>query len=179
MVCAALVNALGNDSSYAVQGAAAEALGNSGTAQAFDALQNAIARNPDVHVMRAALDGLAASRDPRAVPILLAKAQPGELERVRLGALSGLEKFAETLQRDSQPQVATVVRAAVDDSFAPVQQAGTRLAVQLKLKQLCPDVQVIARNAPTSNYRVAAETVLQQLQCPQAQSQPGASQAEP
>ena len=116
--------------------------------------------------MRAALEGLAATRDPRAIPILLAKAQPEQMERVRLTALAGLASFAQISVRDHTVELTSVVHAALEDSFAPVRQAGARAAEQLHLTQLCPQIQATARNAPIADYRQAAEQVLRELQCP-------------
>ena len=161
----ALVNTLRNDASYAAQGEAAEALGKSGLPQAFDALQAEITADPEVHVMRAALGGLAATHDSRAIPILLAKAQSGQMERVRLTALAGLASFGPALEREHNQETASVVRAALDDQFAPVRQAGVGLAGELKLAQLCPDILNAARNAPLAEYRQTAEQVLRELQC--------------
>ena len=159
----ALVNALSNDSSYAVQAAAEEGLGKSGAPQAFEILRGKIAANPEVHVTQGALQGLAAAHDPRALPILLAKAQPGVPERVRLSALAGLAAFVPALYRDQQ--AVTTARAALQDPFAPVRQAGAALAGQLKLTQLCGEVQAVADGAPIVPYRDAAQRVLEELQC--------------
>lgn len=165
---AALVTTLHGDTSYAAQAAAAKALGKSGAAQAFHELLGVVATKPEVHVMQAALDGLAATHDSRAAGILLAKAQPGVPERVRLTALADLADFLPALQSDHPSQLAGVVEAALQDQFAPVRQAGAGLSGQLKLTQLCPEVQAAARNAPLVPYRDAAEQVLQQLHCPAA-----------
>lgn len=162
----ALVREMRSDKSYAAEAAAAEALGKSGVPQAFDVLQAEVAANPEVHVMRAALDALATTRDPRAIPILLAKAQPGQMQRVRLTALAGLARFAQASKQDQSQEMTDVARAAVQDSFAPVRQAGAGLAGQLHLTQLCPEIQAVAHNAPIADYRQAAEQVLRELQCP-------------
>lgn len=162
-VYTALVNALSKDSSYAVQAAAEKALGKSGAPQAFEILRGKIAANPEVHVLQAALQGLATTHDPRALPILLAKAQPGAPERVRLSALAGLAAFVPALQRDQR--AASTARAALQDSFAPVRQAGAALAGQLKLTQLCPDIQAAVKEAPMLPYQDAAKQVLEQLKC--------------
>ncbi|HET7750806.1 MAG TPA: HEAT repeat domain-containing protein [Terriglobales bacterium] len=162
----ALVSALHSDNSYAVEAAAAEALGKSGVPQAFEVLQAEVAANTEVHVMRATLDGLAVTKDPRAIPILFAKAQAGQMERVRLTALAGLTRFAQTSGHAHAQEMTSVVRAALDDPFAPVRQAGARLAGQLHLTQLCPEIHSVARNAPIGDYSQAAEQVLRQLQCP-------------
>lgn len=169
-VYVALVNTLHSDESYAAEAAAAEVLGKSGVPKAFDVLQAKVAANPEVHVLRALLDGLAATRDMRAFSILLAKAQPGELERVRLTALADLAKFQPALQHGREQVIAGVIRAALKDPFASVRQAGAELAGQLKLAQFCPDVQAAAHNAPIVPYRDAAQQVLRQLQCSAAVS---------
>lgn len=116
--------------------------------------------------MRAALDALATTRDPRAIPILLAKAQPGQMQRVRLTALAGLARFAQASKQDQSQEMTDVARAALQDPFAPVRQAGAGLAGQLHLTQLCPEIQAVAHNAPIADYRQAAEQVLRELQCP-------------
>jgi aminopeptidase N len=162
----ALVSTLRSDKSYAAEAAAAEALGQSDVAQAFDVLQAEVGANPEVHVMRAVLEGLAATKDPRAIAILLAKAQAGQMERVRLTALAGLAGFAQRSEQDHVPEMISVVRAALEDPFAPVRQVGAGLAGQLHLTQLCPEIQAAARDAPIADYRDAAENILKQLQCP-------------
>ncbi len=167
-VYAALVNTLHGDTSYAAQAEAAQALGKSGAAQAFDELRGVVAAGSEVHVMQAALDGLASTHDSRAAAILLDKAQAGVPERVRLTALADLADFLPELQRERGSRLAGVVGAALQDQFAPVRQAGAGLAGQLKLTQFCPQVQSAARNAPLVPYRDAAEQVLQQLHCPAA-----------
>ena len=166
VIYGSLVNTLRNDASYAVQAAAAKALGKSGLPQAFDALQAEVAADPEVDVMRAALDGLASTHDSRAIPILLDKAQAGQMERVRLTALGGLASFGLALEREHEQETVSVIRAALEDQFAPVRQAGVGLAGELKLAQLCPDILAAARNAPLDDYRQAAEQVLRELQCP-------------
>jgi len=47
--------------------------------------------------MQATLSGLAATKNPKAVEILLAQAQPGVPERIRLSALAGLESLKEVV----------------------------------------------------------------------------------
>ena len=116
--------------------------------------------------MRAALNGLAATKDPRAIPILLAKAQAGQMERVRLTALAGLAGFAHMATQEHVQEMTSVVRAALEDPFAPVRQVGAGLAGQLHLTQLCSEIQAAARDAPIADYRQAAEKVLRELQCP-------------
>src|SRR5580704_6460947 len=104
-VCQAIIQALHDDSSYAVQAAAARALGKSGMAQAFDILSAKAKTNPEVHVMRATLAGLVATKDPRAAEVLLAQAQPGRPEPVRISALGGLANLKETIAPDHLPEL--------------------------------------------------------------------------
>jgi aminopeptidase N len=160
----ALIDALQHDTSYAVAAAAAQVLGNSGMPHVFEALQAAVIASPEVHLMQAVLEALAATGDPRVLPALLAKAQPGEPERVRLSALAALARL--TPQKEQNQEVAMQVGIALEDPFAPVQQAGVSLAGHLKLTQFCPQIQDIARKAPISDYQHAAERVLRQLHCP-------------
>jgi aminopeptidase N len=167
-VYGALVSTIRNDNSYAAESAAVETLGKSGVPQAFDVLQTEVSATPEVHVMRAALAGLAATKDPRAIPILLAKAQPGQMERVRLTALAGLASFAQTAEQEHAQEMTSVVRAALEDPFAPLRQVAAGLAGQMHLTQLCPEIQAASNDAPIADYRQAAEKVLRELQCPAA-----------
>src|SRR5579859_5841956 len=99
-VYGALVNTLHNDASYATEAAAAEDIGGSGAARAFDVLQAEASTKPEVDVMEATLAGLAATKDPRTAAILLAQAQPGVPERIRLSALAGLAGLKEAVERE-------------------------------------------------------------------------------
>ncbi|MGB6877520.1 MAG: M1 family aminopeptidase [Candidatus Acidiferrales bacterium] len=157
-----LVNALHNDASYAVEAAAAQDIGKSGVAQSFDVLQAETATKPEVHVMQATLAGLAATGDPRAAEILLAQAQPGVPERVRLSALAGLAELKEAVEREHGQELIEVVRAALQDPFLPVRQAGERLAADFDLTQFRTDIQTDA-DAPLIMQRELAQKVLEQL----------------
>jgi aminopeptidase N len=162
-VYAALVKALHEDSSYAVEAAAAKALGKSGMAQAFDVLQAEVRTNPELHVMQATLAGLAATKDPRAVEILLAQAQPGVAERVRLSALGGLENLKEAVTQNHLTELIEVVRAALHDPFYFTREAGQELVGVFNLTQFEPDIQTEAQSAPMAMQRVPAQQVLKQL----------------
>jgi aminopeptidase N len=162
-VCDALVNTLHGDASYAVEAAAAEELGRSGMAQAFDVLRAEAATKPEVHVMKAALEALASTKDPRAATILLAQAQPGVPERVRLSALAGLAGLSEAVEQDHAQELAEVVRAALHDSFLPIQEAGEELIGAFDLAQFQADIQTEAQGAPTIMQRETAQRVLEQL----------------
>ena len=158
----ALVQALHQDRSYAVEAAAAQQLGHSGAARALGVLQAEAATRPEAHVLEATLDGLAATRDPGAVATLLAQSQPGVPERIRLHALAGLGQF-KGLAHDHPRQLAAVVRAALDDPFYLVQAAGERLVGAFDLTQFQAAIETEARGAAMAMQRDAARQVLQQL----------------
>ncbi|HTV58376.1 MAG TPA: M1 family aminopeptidase [Verrucomicrobiae bacterium] len=157
----AFVNALRNDPSYAVQAAAARQLGKSRLPQAFDVLQSEAAARPEVHVMQATLDGLAATGDPRAPAILLAQSQPGVPERIRLAALSDLANLAGLLPRDRSPELIQVVQSALHDPFLPVRETGEQIAGAFALVQFRPYVQSQADSAPTADERDTARQILE------------------
>lgn len=159
----AFLNALHHDSSYAVQAAAARQLGESRLPQAFDVLQAEAAARPEVHVMQAALAGLAATKDPRAAAILLDQAQPGVPERIRLAALSDLPTLGDTVARDHSSELIQVVQSALDDSFLPIRETGEQVAGAFALVQFRPYVQSQAESAPTADERDTARKVLGQL----------------
>jgi aminopeptidase N len=158
-----LVNALQHDLSYAVERAAATNLGKSGTAQAFDVLQAEALAKPEIHVMQATLNGLAATKDPRAVEVLLSEAQPGVPERIRLYALAGLEGLKETVAQSHAQELAEVVGAALDDPFYPVQEIGEELVGVYHLTQFEAQIETEAGGAPMAMQREAAQKILEQL----------------
>lgn len=131
----AIASALHKDTSYSVEAAAAEGIGRSSKAQAFDVLHAEVSANPEVDVMLATLDGLAATKDPRAAAILLAEAQPGVPERIRLRALTGLTGLATIVAPEQEEEIASAARKAIDDPFRPVQQAGRQLVAILGQKR--------------------------------------------
>jgi aminopeptidase N len=158
-----LVNALHDDSSYAVQAAVAKALGKSGVPQAFDILRAQAMANPERHVMRATLAGLAATKDARAAEILLAQAQPGVPEPVRLSALGGLQSLKETVAQNHLTELIEVVRAALHDPFYFTREAGEELVGVFDLVQFEPDIQAEAQGAPLAMQRRPAQQILEQL----------------
>lgn len=163
-VYGAIVNTLHNDASYATEAAAAEDIGSSGAARAFDTLQAEAATKPEVDVMKAILTGLAATKDPRAAAILLAQAQPGVPERIRLSALAGLAGLKEAVEREHAREMVEVVRAALHDPFLPVRLAAERLVGAFDLAQFRADIQTDAQSAPLIMQRELAQRVLKQLQ---------------
>ncbi|HTU40796.1 MAG TPA: M1 family metallopeptidase [Candidatus Aquilonibacter sp.] len=162
-VYSALVNALHNDSSYAVEAAAAKGLGKSGIAEAFDVLQAEVLTKPEIHVMQATLGGLVANKNPKAVEILLAQARPGVPERIRLSALVGLESLKEVVTPSQVPELTEVVRAALHDPYYLTQEAGEELVGVFHLSQFEADIQTEAQRAPMAMQRDPARKVLEQL----------------
>lgn len=157
-----LVNALHNDSSYAVQGAAAQQIGRSGEARAFETLAAVIQAKPEIHLLQATLGALAATHDPRAAAILLAQAQPGLPERARISALAGLASLRDVLASDQREQLTRTVAAALHDSFLPTQQAAQQLVGAFGLAQFQADIEA-TKNSPFVNQRDLAQRVLEQL----------------
>jgi aminopeptidase N len=162
-VCAAMIKALHDDSSYAVQAAAAKTLGKSGMAQAFDILRAEATTNPEVHVMRATLAGLVATKDPRAAEILLAQAQPGVSEPVRISALGDLANLKETVGQYHLPELIEVVRSALHDPFYYTRQAAEELVGVFNLVPFEAEIQEVAQGAPMAMQRDSAKQVLKQL----------------
>lgn len=159
----AFVSTLHNDPSYAVEASAARELGKSGVAQAFEVLQAEVVAKPEVHVMIATLDALAATKDTRAVEILLVQAQPGVPERIRLSALAALAELRPAVEREHPQELIEVVRAALRDSFLPVRQTGEELVGAFNLVQFQSEIQAEAQHAPMAMERGTAQQVLEQL----------------
>lgn len=113
--------------------------------------------------MAATFNGLAATGDSRAAGILLAQAQPGNPERIRLYALVGLGDMKAVVAQDHKAELLEVVRAALHDPFFLVQEAGEELVGAYKLKQFRSDIQDAAQGAPTIMQREPAQKVLEQL----------------
>ena len=160
---AVLLNALNNDDGYAEQAAAARALGKSGDARAFEVLQAKVKTKPEVHVMIATLNAIAATKDSRAANILLAEARPGVPERIRLNALGALAGLKEAGEPAHQQELMDVVRAALHDPFFPIQEAAEEIVGAFHLVQFKPEIQAEAQGAPTDVQREPAQQVLDQL----------------
>jgi aminopeptidase N len=162
-VASVLVGALHNDSSYAVEAAAARGLGKSGDAQAFDVLRAEVLSNPEADVMLAALAGLASINDSRAAAILLKYAQPGQPERIRMAALRQLAGVKDAVDQDQAAELAQLVKAALHDPFYLTKEAGEELVGVFRLTQFEADVAKEAEEAPLAMQRDAAKQALKQL----------------
>ncbi|HEV2287578.1 MAG TPA: M1 family aminopeptidase [Candidatus Acidoferrales bacterium] len=158
----AFVNELHSDDSYAAEAAAAEAIGASGNAQAFEVLQAESASHLEVHVMQATLAGLAETKDPRALSILLAQSRAGVEERVRMTALALLPTFKDAMKREHAQELVNLVRTALDDPYVPVRMGGERLAASFDLTQFRTDIQADV-DAPLVFRRELARKVLEEL----------------
>jgi len=113
--------------------------------------------------MQTTLNALVATKDPRAVEVLLAQAQPGLPERIRLYALAGLENLKEAAAQNHAQEVVEVVRAALHDPFYPIQEVSEELVGVFDLTQFEADIQKEAKGAPMAMQRESAQKVLEQL----------------
>lgn len=163
LVTSALIKLVHEDSSYAVEAAAAKVLGKSGTREAFDVLQAEALSKPEIHVWQAALSGLAASKNPRAAEVLLAQAQPGMPEQVRVSALAGLQSLKDVVAENHGPELIAVAGAALQDTYYPVQEAGQELVGAYDLSQFEGEIQREVREAPMAMQRDATKKVLERL----------------
>ena len=159
----ALTAALRDDRSFAVQAAAAAGLGSEGDPGAFGVLREDAEKRGEIHVMQGVFAGLVATRDPRAIPILLADARPGVPERLRVQALKALAGSSGFTPAADKSAVAAAVRAALDDPTLFIRQAGESLAGAYGLAAFESEIGTIARTAPTAFERDAAGAALQEL----------------
>ena len=165
-VFTALAEALRQDPSYAVQISAAAAIGASGSPEAFPLLQDQYAGHHDIHVQRALLGAMAATHDPRAVPVLLAAGQPGSPIRLRLSAFAGLTALRDLVQRDHPQELVALTEAGLHDTYIPLQQSAQGLVASFHLIQFEPQLEAQATQAPSEWQRGIAKASLQQLQAP-------------
>jgi aminopeptidase N len=93
-VAARLQTVAREDSSFRARGAALRALGRMKTADAYDTLKAAVnADSPDGFLRNAALSGLGALGDDRAIPLLREWASPGRAPESRQAAIAGLARL--------------------------------------------------------------------------------------
>jgi len=177
----ALVRTLKSDPSYAVEAAAARAIGQFGTSGAIAVLDAAAERRSERHVMEGVFDGLAAAEDPRAVAILLTNSRPGIPRDLRLDALRALaHSSGSSRSRGSQGQsgalgsghtewranraaLVAAVRAALGDSDLSIRQAGEAVAGAWGLNETRAAISHLAHTAPTAFERDTADQALRQL----------------
>jgi len=165
-VVEALVKAIRDDPSYAVQAVAAEQLGHSASPNALDILRAALAAAKDRHVTIGVLNGLAAMKNPQAAHIVFSYAQPGPPKRIRLVALSRLPALKDVLLPADAHALGDTVGAALDDSYLQIHETAVHLVDVFKLKQFRPAVEHDARGAVIADDRVHAQHVLEHLDKP-------------
>ena len=159
----ALLGRLDGDSSYAVAAAAAEAIGGSGAADAFSVLERVAGTGADSHIMGGVLEGLAATGDMRAFAILLSDARAGKPETLRRESLNALEHAGPTTSRNTREGLVATLRAALADQDLSIRLTGEEVAGVRGLTELRPEIEKLARTAPTAFEQDAAEQALQQL----------------
>lgn len=162
-ILAVLLDTFRHDHSYAVNAAAAEQIGKSKNPRAVDILAAAATQKPDVHVMLAILDGVAATNDTRAADFLIAESQPGIPKRIRLRALTELAGMKPTEQLEHSEKLAAVTAAALRDPFFLIQGAGENVAGAFRLIQFRSEIEKVASDAPTIMQRDAAARILYQF----------------
>jgi len=106
---------------------------------------------------------LVATKDPRAAEILLAQAQPGVSEPVRISALGDLANLKEAVGQYHLPELIEVVRGALHDPFYYTRQAAEELVGVFNLVRFEAEIQEVAQGAPMAMQRDSAKQVLKQL----------------
>lgn len=162
-VVGALVKAMHNDPSYAVEAAAAEDIGESGSRSALYDLRSELASAPSIYVTIGVLKGMVATKRPDAASIVLAYAQPGKPERVRMTALSGLPELKDELVRSHMMALDKTVAAALADSFLPTHELAVHLVEVFRLEQFRVNIQYDADHAVFIDERADAKKVLEHL----------------
>ena len=131
------------DPSYMVEAEAARALGKTKQSAAYDVLLDVINRSSWAEVTAAAaVDGLAALRDDRATPHVLARTRYGQKMRVRRAAIMALPKLAsdrrtreaiEELLEDSDPHLRIDVARALAEIGDSKSRGPLRAALEIDL----------------------------------------------
>ena len=165
-VLEAVIEAIRDDPSYAVQAAAAEQLGHSVSPNALDILRTALGAAKDRHVTIGVLNGLAAIKNPQAAHIVFSYAKPGAPERIRLVALTRLPALKEMLPPADANAVSDTVSAALDDSYLQIHEMAVHLVDAFRLKKFRPVIERDARSAVIADDRVYAQHVLEHLDKP-------------
>ena len=160
----ALLEALHDDASEAVQSAAARALGQDSRLGAFSALQSEASQHVGIHIMKGVLAGLAATRDRRAVALLLADARPGVNEPLRLAALQTLEQTAAFTPHRDRGMLIADVRSALNDPVLLIRLEGETLCGTYGLKRFRGVLRRRVRSEPTAFQRDSARQAFLQLE---------------
>jgi aminopeptidase N len=162
----ALLAALHHDPSEAVQGAAARALGGDASFGSLWVLEQEAAQPIDYHFMKRVFAGLVATRDSRAVRVLLADARPGVNTQIRLPALQALQKAAAFVPKRDRRQLVVVVRSALAAQPVLIRLEGESLCGTYRLKRFGAVLQRLANTEPTQFQRHHARRALSELEHP-------------
>jgi aminopeptidase N len=119
---------LRTDPSYAVEAAAASAIGASGIPEAFQVLSGRIDSASDRHVVQAILEAIGDTGGPQAVGLLLKWARPGIPERERATALAALAAGHFSLTDGQRDELTAIARAAQQDPVQATREAGIQMA---------------------------------------------------
>lgn len=162
-VYAAWVSALEHDDSYAVQAAAAHAIGSVSGAHSFQVLAGRMAENPDAHVLSAILASLPGTGDERVVDALLANATPGKLVRVRQAALAALASVPVNAIGKYLTELDETLTAALNDGYFPLQLVADDVIAHFSRVEFKPQLETLAARAPLAMQRNAAAKALAEL----------------
>jgi aminopeptidase N len=162
----ALLTALHHDPSEAVQGAAGRALGPDVSLGSFRVLEKEVTEPIDQHLMKRVFAGLVATRDPRAVRVLLTEARPGVNAQIRLLALQALEGTVSFTPKGDRGQLVAVVRSALAAQPLLIRLEGESLCGTYHLKRFAADLHRLASTDPTQFQRDNARQALAELEHP-------------
>ncbi|HEY1659539.1 MAG TPA: M1 family metallopeptidase [Candidatus Sulfotelmatobacter sp.] len=162
-VYTARVNALEHDDSYAVQAAAARAIGGIASARSFQVLADRLAENPDVHVRSAILAALPGTGDDRVLDVLLENAKPGNLVRLRQAALRALATVSVNAGDEQSAHLHQTLTDALSDGYFPLQLVADDVIAHFSRVEFKPQLAKLAASAPLAMQRKAAAKALAQL----------------
>ncbi len=130
------------DASYLVEAEAARSLGKTKQSSGFETLLDLLERDSWADVLRvAALEGLGASRDERAIPHLVARTRYGHTARTRRAAILALPKLSqdkkvrevlEDLLDDADPLLRLDVARALAELSDPKSAAALRARLEIE-----------------------------------------------
>lgn len=162
-VYAALVDVLHADASYAVQAAAAQAIGASGDARAFTVLKAAAANAHETDQRQGIFAGLVATHRPETLALLLSYAASDKPEQLRADALQAIDSAALTVQPQDKAPLAAAVGQALQDQAILTRMLGEDLAGSYGLSQFMPELEAQAKDAPIIYQRETVDGALQAL----------------
>jgi aminopeptidase N len=161
----ALVTMLdGDDPSYYAQAAAAEALGRTRHASAFDVLTGVLGRPAHNDVITvAALTGLAHLRDVRAIDTLLAYTEWGRHQNARRAAVDALGVLGPLADDPTRLRVRERLEALLDDRWLRVQLSAVNALAALKDVRATAALGAAAARALDGRVRRTARVAIRTL----------------